>query len=52
MDLSKQSNDYEIVDFMIERFKRVTGIGQPKKKRATPVQQLQEADPDEYISGL
>ncbi len=31
-DLSLQSNDYEIVDFLMDRFKLATGIGEPKQK--------------------
>lgn len=31
-DEQHQSNEYEIVDFMIKRAKMVMGIGQPKKK--------------------
>ena len=31
-DLSLQSNDYEIVDFMMDKFKVVTGLGEPKHR--------------------
>ncbi len=30
--MSKQSNDYEIVDFMMDKFKLASGIGKPKHK--------------------
>ena len=52
LDLSKQSNDYEIVDFMVDRFKRVTGLGTRKKKTtAAPTVHLSEFDPVDYIEG-
>ena len=52
LDLSKQSNDYEIVDFMVDRFKRVTGLGTRKKKAtAAPTVHLSEFDPVDYIEG-
>ncbi len=31
-DVSKQSNEYEIVEFMMDKFKMASGIGQPKHK--------------------
>ena len=31
-DLSLQSNDYEIVDYMMDKFKVATGIGEPKSR--------------------
>ena len=31
-DLSLQSNDYEIVDYMMDKFKVATGIGEPKHR--------------------
>ena len=34
-DLSLQSNDYEIVDFMMDKFKVVTGLGEPKHRPPT-----------------
>ncbi|KAH3871211.1 hypothetical protein DPMN_034405 [Dreissena polymorpha] len=32
-DKQKQSNDYEIVEFVMKRAKMVLGVGQPKKSR-------------------
>ena len=32
-DENKQSNEYEIVDFITKRVKMTLGVGQPKKKR-------------------
>ena len=53
LDLSKQSNDYEIVDIMVDRFKRLTGLGSRKKKaEAAPVVHLSEFDPVDYIEGM
>lgn len=51
-DLSLQSNEYEIVDFMIERFKIITGLGEPRKKppkRRTREPVFTVAD---YVEGL
>ena len=30
--MSKQSNEYEIVEFMIDKFKLASGIGEPKHR--------------------
>ena len=31
-DVSKQSNEYEIVEFMMDKFKLASGIGEPKHR--------------------
>lgn len=36
-DKNNQSNDYEIVEFIIKRAKMVAGIGQPKQKNKKKV---------------
>ena len=53
-DISMQSNEYEIVDFIMNRFKAYMGIGQAKrsKKLKNIVNKKLEFDPDEYIEGL
>ena len=48
-DLSKQSNEYEIVDFIVDRFKRVTGLGDRKRKQA-PVAKS-SVDHTDYVEG-
>ena len=35
-DINKQSNDYEIIDFMISRFRRFTGFGAQQHTTLTP----------------
>ncbi|BFZ03248.1 hypothetical protein BsWGS_06287 [Bradybaena similaris] len=35
-DINKQGNDYEIVDFMLLRFKQWTGLGKPEDHTLTP----------------
>nr|XP_002732126.1 PREDICTED: polycystic kidney disease protein 1-like 2-like [Saccoglossus kowalevskii] len=36
-DLAKQSNEFEMVDFMLNRFKLWTGVGMPKPKPQSPL---------------
>ena len=31
-DIALQSNDYELVDYMMDKFKLATGIGEPKHR--------------------
>ena len=48
LDLSQQSNEYEIVDFIVDRFKRVTGLGTRKKRNVvTP-----SVDHTDYVEGV
>ena len=50
-DVSKQSNDYEIVDYMIGKFKDLTGLGQKGPKRRKPPSNVMAYDPTEYTDG-
>ncbi len=52
-DLSLQSNEYEIVDFIVDKFKITTGIGEPKH-RPPPRRykhETQRYDMGEFIEG-
>ncbi|XP_037093243.1 uncharacterized protein LOC119113030 [Pollicipes pollicipes] len=44
LDLMKQSNEYEVIDFLVNRLKMLTGIGQPKLNSVGP---LAPTDEDE-----
>jgi len=57
-DLAKQPNEHEIVDFMVDRFKKFTGLGSDaknKKKRKNRPGHLAknplEVDAEEYVEG-
>ena len=52
-DINKQSNDYEIVDFVMDRFKLYTGLGHvgSKKKKKGIFIPNDPQDPA-YIEGM
>ena len=51
-DISKQSNDYEVVDYMVDKFKAYTGMGQPKGRRKPPPRSnIMGYNPNEYVDG-
>ena len=50
-DLSQQSNEYEIVDFVVDRFKMVTGLGEPKTKMPRRRRKVKEYNFDDYVEG-
>ena len=51
-DINKQSNDYEIVDFVMDRFKLYTGLGHVGSKRKKKRMAISN-DPNDpaYIKG-
>ena len=51
-DLSLQSNEYEIVDFMLERFKIITGLGEPKKKPPKRKKREPYVNVEDYVEGI
>ena len=50
-DISKQSNDHEVVDYMINKFKAVTGIGSTGTMKRQHVSNIMAYDPTEYCQG-
>ena len=50
-DISKQANDYEIVDFMIDRFKTFTGMGENKKKKRRAAMRQPAQESADYVEG-
>ncbi|XP_076459182.1 polycystin-1-like [Babylonia areolata] len=50
-DVSKQSNDYEIISFMISRFKRFTGMGPPANTTLTPEEMRNQELEQRYAEG-
>ncbi len=51
-DLSLQSNEYEIVEFMVERFNIITGFGKPKKKPPKRMNKEPIFTVEDYVEGL
>ena len=55
--MEKQSNDHEIVDFIVGRFKKYTGMDKPNKKKKKPGRLPHqkgklEFDAEEYVEGM
>ena len=46
LDLMKQGNEYEVIEFLLNRMKLMTGIGKPKLNNVGP---LVPTDPGETV---
>ncbi|XP_077979558.1 polycystin-2-like protein 2 [Glandiceps talaboti] len=46
---SKQSNEFEMVDFMMSRFKLWTGIGEPKARTSSPLIPNNKVNPKDIV---
>ena len=49
LDLLKQGNEYEVVEFLVNRMKLMTGIGKPKLNNVGP---LVPTDSAELVSAI
>nr|KAG5709464.1 hypothetical protein BaRGS_023146 [Batillaria attramentaria] len=50
-DINKQSNDYEIVSFMLSRFKRFTGMGGTQPTTLSPEELQKQEREKQYATG-
>ena len=51
-DISQQSNEYEIVDFVVDRFKMLTGLGEPKTKMPKRRRKVKIYSNDDFVEGI